>query len=77
MICPKCSKGEIKEQISIRGTIFNRKKEITYFCPLCDFEKIKIFKISKQDEKFENIDRINKPKISRQEYYSEKKLIKD
>lgn len=77
MICPKCNKGEIQKHISIKGFLFNRKKEITYFCPLCDFENKKTFKISKSDEEIENHKRFNSPKVYRQEYYSEKKINKN
>lgn len=45
MKCPKCKKGEIKENISYRG-FFNKEKIFTYFCPLCEFHKEKRIKIS-------------------------------
>jgi len=48
MRCPICNKGELKEEILIKGFIFKRKEIIT-FCPICDFSKTKIIKISKDD----------------------------
>jgi hypothetical protein len=60
MKCPNCDKAEVKEQISIKGLPFFKKKEICYYCPLCDFEKIKTFKLSKEDIDLEMIERNTK-----------------
>jgi len=60
MICPKCGKAEIKEQISISG-IFTKKKMIIFYCPACKFENKKEFKISKEDMEIEKMERLNKP----------------
>ena len=63
MKCPKCKKGEIKENISynanaersskikekILGVSDYGVKIFTYFCPLCDFHKEKRIKISYYD----------------------------
>ena len=46
MLCPKCSKGEIKEIIVFEGILFNRKKKIINYCPLCDFKNEHIFRIN-------------------------------
>ena len=56
MKCPKCKKGELKEELKIETSKisllrrFNfdavnntpAKKIYTYFCPLCDFHKEKV-----------------------------------
>jgi RNase P subunit RPR2 len=66
MICPKC-KAELKEQISIRGILFWKKKEVIFYCPSCSFENKRQFKLSYKDVDFETKDRLNKPteKINR------------
>ncbi len=38
MLCPKCGKGELKENISFSGMFLNVKKIIITYCPLCDFK---------------------------------------
>jgi hypothetical protein len=48
-ICPKCKEGEIQEQTSIRGILFWKKKEVIFYCPLCNFENVRKFKVSKKD----------------------------
>ncbi len=45
--CPKCN-SEIKKEVSFFGGIFNKKKKVIYYCPLCEFESEKIFKITNQ-----------------------------
>lgn len=72
MNCPKCKEGEVKEQVSIKG-FFVKRKEVSYFCPLCEFENIKTFKLSQDDVELEKIERLNKPKETIQKYYSERK----
>lgn len=67
MICPKCKEGEVKEQVSIKG-LFVKRKEVSYFCPLCDFENKKEFKLSKEDVQLENLERANLEKKSRMSY---------
>lgn len=49
--CPEC-KGEIKEQIVYNG-FWKRKKTIIYYCPLCDFENIKTFRLNEKQYKKE------------------------
>jgi len=48
MICPICNKGELKEEISLKGFFMKRKEIITY-CPICEFKKVRTIKISKDD----------------------------
>ncbi len=50
--CPKC-KAEIEVDVSHKGIIFNRKKILTYYCPLCDFENKKEFKLNETQYKKE------------------------
>ena len=45
MKCPKCRKGEIKENISYDG-FFKKHKIFTYFCPICSYENKKKIRIS-------------------------------
>lgn len=61
MICPKCKKGEIQEQISFRGFWFWKKKHISFFCPLCSFENKRKFKVSKKDIQIADEERANQP----------------
>jgi hypothetical protein len=74
MICPKCKEGEIQEQTSIRGILLWKKKEITFFCPLCKFENKREFKLSKKDIQIEDEERANKP-IERINKYESTKTI--
>jgi hypothetical protein len=46
MKCQKCKQGELMIQELFEGLIFNRVKKIIIFCPLCDFENIKKFKLN-------------------------------
>jgi len=63
MICPKCERGELIEDISIKEKIFRRvTKTYTYFCPLCNFESIKEIKISREDKDLFINSQLNKPK---------------
>jgi C4-type Zn-finger protein len=41
--CPKCKYGELKENISYEGILFNIKKVITTYCQLCDFRNRVVF----------------------------------
>ena len=59
MKCPNCKEGEVKEQVNISG-FFAKKKDITYFCPLCSWENKKQFKLSKDDLLIENFERSEK-----------------
>ena len=56
MLCPKCKQGEIKEQVSITGLIF-KKKNVYFYCPLCDYQNNKEFKLSKKDLGYEDYER--------------------
>ena len=49
LICPKCKYGNIHEQINYGGFIFFRKKRITYYCDICDWENKKAFLISEKE----------------------------
>jgi transposase-like protein len=60
MNCPKCKEGEIKEQVSITGLIF-KKKNVHFYCPLCDYQNDKEFKLSKEDVQLEYLERANTP----------------
>lgn len=71
MICPKCNNKEVKEQISIKGLMFKKKKVIT-FCPLCDYKNEHIFELSKEDVKIETAQRLNLEKKIRQVYETKK-----
>lgn len=68
MICPKCNKAELKEHISIGKSLFCYKKEVTSFCPICEFQSKKQFKISEEDARIENEIRLNLPKEIVQTY---------
>ena len=46
IICPKCMKAYLLKEILYSGTIFGRKKIISFYCPLCDFRNDKKFKIN-------------------------------
>ncbi len=75
MICPKCKKGELKEQISIRGFMFKKKKIIT-FCPLCDYKNEHIFELSKEDVEIETAQRLNLEKKIIQTFETKKEINK-
>ena len=45
--CPKCN-CIIEKYEWIEGIIFNRKKIISFYCPLCDFKNDKKFKINEK-----------------------------
>lgn len=49
MQCPKC-KGEVKEQTSLKGFGFWKKKVVISYCGLCDFRNEQVFKISTADK---------------------------
>ncbi len=76
MICPKCKDGKMEKQVSLKGLIINLRKEVIYFCPLCDFENKKIFKLSREDMKIEKIQKLDKPKEIIQKHYSMKGNLK-
>ena len=49
MKCPKCKQTEILQEVNLKGTIFARRKIITFYCPLCDFKNQKQFKLSENE----------------------------
>ena len=49
IMCPACNGAGIRKEVSLRGTIFKRKKVITFYCPLCHFENKKEFELSRDD----------------------------
>lgn len=49
MKCPKCQMGFLIKQIIYGGMVFKRKMNIIYFCPMCDFENTKSFKINEDE----------------------------
>lgn len=63
MKCPKCDKGEILFNENLSGTIFKRKKIRTYYCPFCDFENVKEFKINEDTYRAE-LKKINKTNLN-------------
>jgi len=65
MICPTCKKGELKEQITIVGFIFKKKKVYTY-CNVCDFTNKKEFKLSREDIEVERDKRASENEIELQ-----------
>jgi len=69
MFCPNCKKGEVKEQSSMKGFWRFKRKEIYYFCPLCEWENKKTFKLSKEDV---DLERLKELKTNR--YVSSKKF---
>lgn len=63
--CPSCGKAIIREQVSIgNGWLhLSKKKIITLYCPLCDWERKKEFKITAEDLELEIKERENRSKI--------------
>lgn len=53
IVCPKCRKAYLRINISLGGIIFNRKKTIIHFCPICTFRSKNIFSMSNQQYDFE------------------------
>lgn len=51
--CPECNKGEIREEHNLGGTIFRRKKIITFYCTRCSFKQIREFKIKEEEYRAE------------------------
>ena len=47
--CPKCQVDEVKEEIHYSGIIFNRKKIITNYCQVCDWQHVTKIKISEEE----------------------------
>jgi transposase-like protein len=47
--CPKCQIDEVKEEVHYAGLIFSRRKIITNYCPVCDWEHIKKIKINEEE----------------------------
>jgi len=47
--CPNCKKANIEKDISFSGVIFKRIKKYLFFCPLCDWQNMKMIKISETD----------------------------
>ena len=54
MKCPKCQ-NELRENVSLRRSIFKFKKIIIFFCPICEWENKKEFDISNKDYKIEEL----------------------
>jgi C4-type Zn-finger protein len=50
MICPKCKQGEVKEQVSLKGFLFWKKKVVTSYCNLCSFRNEQVFEITTADK---------------------------
>lgn len=50
--CLVCN-SEVMSETLFSGMLFNRKKTIIYYCPLCDFEKKKEFKLNNKQYKKE------------------------
>lgn len=50
--CLNCN-TEIQTQTEYKGLFFNRKKIITFFCPLCEFKKVIEFNINNRQYKKE------------------------
>lgn len=74
MICPFPScKTELKENITLKKGLFGLKKVYTSFCPLCDFRKSVIFKISKENYNAEVLQMSNTIKITKQIYDTSRK----
>lgn len=71
MNCPKCGKGELRENISLRGWIF-KKKVYTYICPLCDFRNEHQIKINEREEEMNFAQGTNLERKSKQTYVSRK-----
>lgn len=67
MECPKCKKGVIVSQESITGWPF-KKKRVKYYCPLCDWENQKEFRLSQEDVEIERLRQTNLPKRSEKTY---------
>jgi len=64
MFCPQCKKAELKENTSIGKSWFRWRKIITYFCPLCTFERRKTFSMTSEDAEFEFLRMKNFPKLN-------------
>jgi hypothetical protein len=75
MNCPKCKEGEVKEQVTLKGFIFKKKRVVT-FCPLCDFKNEHIFDLSKEDTEIENLNRLNTEKKTTINYNTKREEIK-
>jgi hypothetical protein len=46
MKCPNCKNSELNTVETLSGIIWNRKKVVTVYCILCDFENVKEFKLN-------------------------------
>lgn len=47
-LCPECKKGYLVKETLYKGIILNRKKILIFYCPLCNFENKKVFKLNEQ-----------------------------
>ncbi len=72
MICPKCGKGELRENVSLRGWIF-KKKVYTYICPLCDFRNEHQIRINEKEEDVNVTRRTNLEKKTKRTYVSNRR----
>lgn len=52
MDCPSCGDDGIKKEITLKG-FMNKKKVVTYYCPLCHFENSHEFELSREDFELE------------------------
>lgn len=75
MICPLCKTDTLKENVSLRKGFLKLQKIFTYFCPMCDFRKEVIIKISKENYDTEVIQLSNIVKVSKQIYDTTNKKI--
>jgi C4-type Zn-finger protein len=73
MKCPKCNNEELKEQVSIFGLFF-KKKKIVFYCPLCEFRNEQVFILSKEDVEVENTIRLNLEKKTTINYNTKKEV---
>jgi len=67
MNCPEC-KTTIKENVSLKKGFFKLIKVYTYFCPLCNFRKEVLIKISKENYSAEIIQLENITKTTKMIY---------
>jgi len=71
---PKCHKAQVRENVSIGRGVFSKKKIITFYCPICDWQKTKEFQMTKHDLQLEVLERERTPrkKVSVHKYISGK-----
>jgi rubredoxin len=66
MKCPSCGKAEVIQEISLSGIVFNRKKKIVFYCPMCPFNSKKDFQLNEDEYQLEleKKKRVNKKLIT-------------